>query len=450
VPTLPFAATKIQPPRQRRARLARGALEAALAAALGCSRVVLLHAPAGYGKTSLLAALPGLLPPGTPLAWVSLDEDDDEQRFFACLSAALEAHDLPWRIAPEALAGQLGHADDAAGRALTELVHALAGAEVAQGLIVLDDVHRVAGSRVPALLEALIDRLPAHWTVLLASRVLPPLPLARWRAAGELQLFDQERLAFSADEVAALAAADGAAARAAELYERTRGWPAGLRLLLAAPAGSAASRTLDREVFDFIAAEVLDEMPVALHDFLLRVSARRAPPSASTRSSAAASSRPCWKPTSAPSCCTTCSARPCSTACAAAGRSKSWRCCAAPPTARPTPCAASASCCVPATGRPPRPRWPPPRRRCCWPAARASCCAWSTPSTPCGASTRRACNAWPRWPACCAGTGSRWPPTCAPPPRPRAAWATATSRTWPRPTSPARCTRWTRTPRARR
>ncbi|MFT3818500.1 MAG: LuxR C-terminal-related transcriptional regulator [Rubrivivax sp.] len=268
---MPFAATKIQPPRQRRARLARGALEAALAVALGHARVVLLHAPAGYGKTSLLAALPGLLPPGTPLAWVSLDEDDDEQRFFACLSAALEAHDLPWRIAPEALAGQLGHADDAAGRALTELVHALAGAEVAQGLIVLDDVHRVAGSRVPALLEELIDRLPAHWTVLLASRVLPPLPLARWRAAGELQLFDQERLAFSADEVAALAAVDGAAARAAELYERTRGWPAGLRLLLAAPAGSAASRTLDREVFDFIAAEVLDEMPVALHDFLLRV-----------------------------------------------------------------------------------------------------------------------------------------------------------------------------------
>lgn len=266
----PFATTKIQPPRPRRARLQRPALEAALAAALPQSRVVLVQAPAGYGKTSLLASLPGLLPAGAPLAWVSLDEDDDERRGFVCLTAALEPFDLPWRIAPEALAAQIGGPGGGA-RALAELINALAGAEVQQGVIVLDDLHRLSAPSAFGWLQDLIDRLPLHWVVVLATRVQPPLPLARWRAAGELAVFDQDRLAFSADEAAALAAAEGAGARAAELYERTRGWPAGLRLLLSAPVRPGAGATLDRDVFDFVTSEVLDDMPAELHDFLLKV-----------------------------------------------------------------------------------------------------------------------------------------------------------------------------------
>lgn len=287
--TLPFAATKIQPPRQRRARLARPALEAGLRAALEQARLVVLQAPAGYGKTSLLASLPGSLggAGGTSsrgaLAWVSLDEDDDEQRLFACLCAALEPFDLPWRIAPEALAAQLGRGEGgghagvataaaARTRVLAELLHALAGAEATPGVIVVDDLHRVDEPGIPAFLEGLLEGLPPQWVLLLSSRIAPPLSLARWRAAGELALFDQERLAFSPVETAAMAAAEGAAERADELYERTRGWPAGLRLLLAAPSRSSSRATLDREVFDFVASEVLDDMPLALHDFLLRVS----------------------------------------------------------------------------------------------------------------------------------------------------------------------------------
>ena len=102
--TLRFAATKIQPPRARSSRIARPALDAALLPALLSSRVVLLLAAAGFGKTSALAAQLPRLPAGTAMAWVSLDEDDDAQRLFTCLAAALEPHDLPWRTAPEALA----------------------------------------------------------------------------------------------------------------------------------------------------------------------------------------------------------------------------------------------------------------------------------------------------------------------------------------------------------
>lgn len=105
---LSFPATKIQPPRARSARLSRPPLEAALREALLQSRVVLLQAAAGFGKTSALAAaLPGL-PEGTALAWVSLDVDDDAPRLLRCLAAALEAADLPWRTAPEALALRIG------------------------------------------------------------------------------------------------------------------------------------------------------------------------------------------------------------------------------------------------------------------------------------------------------------------------------------------------------
>jgi LuxR family maltose regulon positive regulatory protein len=141
-----FAATKIQPPRPRRARLlapcARGA---------GLARPCCSHAPSwcrrrpGTARPRCWPRCPSGLPAGTALAWVSLDEDDDEQRLCACLCAALEPFDLPWRMAPEALAAQLADGEGAGrARALAELVNALAGADAPHGVIVLDDLHRVA------------------------------------------------------------------------------------------------------------------------------------------------------------------------------------------------------------------------------------------------------------------------------------------------------------------
>ena len=151
------------------------------------------------------------------------------------------------------------------------------------GVIVLDDLHRVQSPAVHAFLDELIERLPAQWTVVISTRVAPRLALARWRAAGELAEFTQDDLRFSADEARALVQADQAgelAARLPELVERTQGWPAGLRLCLAALRGRAPGAALqggrhaavDRSLFDYLASEVLDEMPIALHDFLVRSS----------------------------------------------------------------------------------------------------------------------------------------------------------------------------------
>ena len=101
-PAIPtFALAKIQPPRPRAGLVERPELERTLAAALQHSRLTLLVAPAGFGKTAALTRQIRLLPEGCALAWVSADEDDQLQRFLACLTTALDPHDLPWRVCPD-------------------------------------------------------------------------------------------------------------------------------------------------------------------------------------------------------------------------------------------------------------------------------------------------------------------------------------------------------------
>jgi len=277
-PAIPtFALAKIQPPRPRAGLVERPELERTLAAALQHSRLTLLVAPAGFGKTAALTRQIRLLPEGCALAWVSADEDDQLERFLACLTAALEPHDLPWRVAPEALA-TLAQAERGLRHVAGELVNALAASEASQGLIVIDDAHRIADRRVFELLQLVIERLPARWSVAIASRVEPPLALARWRGAGELTEFRQYDLRFSEADVAALLADAPPALRATsagELLARTDGWAAGLRLSLsvrpAASAGGARSASLtQRHLFDYLAAEVLADMPAELRGFLMR------------------------------------------------------------------------------------------------------------------------------------------------------------------------------------
>ncbi|MBT9528452.1 MAG: AAA family ATPase [Rhizobacter sp.] len=271
-----FALAKIQPPRPRTGLVARPQLERDLGQALMHKRLTLLLAPAGYGKTSALTRQIRQLPEGCALAWVSADEDDQLQRFLSCLTTALEPFDLPWRVAPEALA-LLAQAEHGLRDVVAELVNALAGAEAERGLIVVDDAHRLSDPRIFSLLQAVLERLPAPWGLVIASRVEPPLSLARLRAEGELAEFRQFELRFNEAEVAALMAscttAGEAAVSAAELLERTDGWAAGLRLSLSTrPAAARARAPTQRHLFDYLAAEVLDDLPAELRGFLLRCS----------------------------------------------------------------------------------------------------------------------------------------------------------------------------------
>ncbi|MFM9888042.1 MAG: LuxR C-terminal-related transcriptional regulator [Burkholderiales bacterium] len=274
-PTLPvrFALTKIQAPRLRADLIERPGLEGALRLALAEKPLTLLLAPAGWGKTAALARQIASLPKETALAWVSADEEDDVPRFLGGLAAALEPLDLPWRVAPGALAS-VAEAERGIRQVADELVNAFAESELPRALVIIDDVHRFTDPRLFELLDALIERLPPNLGVVMASRTEPPLQLARLRAHGELGEFKQSELGFDGEEVKALLRSQGIAPqRADELLKRTAGWPAGLRLMLntgaRTPAGNATSQ---RNVFDYLAAEVLDGMPADLRKFLLRSS----------------------------------------------------------------------------------------------------------------------------------------------------------------------------------
>ncbi|MFZ5550805.1 MAG: LuxR C-terminal-related transcriptional regulator [Pseudomonadota bacterium] len=286
-----FARTKIQPPRQRSGRVARPALEAALSQALAHVRLTLVSAPAGFGKSVAVAGQLERLGDAVAVAWVSVDEDDDLPRLLECLFAALEPYDLPWRQAPESLAAAVGHSRESRRAVATQLVNTLAATEVERGLLVFDDLHRTPDPAVHEFLELVLEHLPEHWGVVVSTRVDPDLPLARMRASGDLAEFRARELQFGHEEVTrlcALVAGQGqpiaTPADVDLLLTRSGGWAAGLRLALASAAGrprgggepgigwESAGRTMDRHVFDYLAAEVLDAMPAALRDFLLRCS----------------------------------------------------------------------------------------------------------------------------------------------------------------------------------
>jgi LuxR family transcriptional regulator, maltose regulon positive regulatory protein len=273
-----FALTKIQPPRLRSRLIARPRLEQRLGSALAHMPLVLVSAPAGFGKTAAITRQLSLLPADTALAWIAADEDDDLGRLAACVVAALEPFDLPWRTSPEALVAAQDGQRATRQALVSELVNALAATDVPRGLIVLDDAHRIADPAVFEFLDALLERMPPQWGLLVASRLDPPVHLAKLRARGDLAEFRQDDLTFSADEVRDLLRArelPWTDEQMHRLLERTQGWPVGLSLALshgtrpsAAPAGSLR----DRHVFDYLATEVLDDLTPPLRQFLLRCS----------------------------------------------------------------------------------------------------------------------------------------------------------------------------------
>ena len=277
-----FARTKIQPPRPPSAYVERGPVGARLSQALGMRRVVLVCAPAGYGKTSFLAHGVARLPPGHGLAWVSADAGDSLSSLLECLLAALEPLDPPWRTSPEALVQRVAGGVDGERAVAAELINTLDAVDVRHGVAVIDDLHRVEDPAFFRFLDRLVERMGERWTLALASRTEPPLALARLRAAGEISEFRQLHLQFARDEARRLVTAAGFdTALADRVFDRTQGWPAGLRMAVGAVEGGLgewssslerALRSGERPMFDFLMAEVLDQLRPDLAGFLERAS----------------------------------------------------------------------------------------------------------------------------------------------------------------------------------
>ena len=215
--------------------------------ARGC-RLTLISAPAGFGKTTLVTGW--LAESGRPAAWLSLDKGDgDPARFLSYLIAALQ------RVDPA-----IGHAAQTMSQAprppppealLTALLNDVA-ATPQPFVLVLDDLHlihdaRPASTQIHQQLAFLLDHLPLPPTggihTVIVTRKDPLLPLARWRARGELVEIRQADLQFTAQEAAdfllRVMRLDLSPADVAALHRRTEGWIAGLQLAALALQGTA-------------------------------------------------------------------------------------------------------------------------------------------------------------------------------------------------------------------
>src|SRR6266571_1544656 len=269
-------ATKLHVPWPQPGFVPRRRLVEALGEGLARGRV-LVCAPAGFGKTVLLAdwARGG----GRPVAWLGLDGgDSDPARFWRYAVAALD------RARP-GLAGRAGPLLPGSFEGLvTALINELAADPGPDEVVlVLDDYHLVDSGPVHESVAFLLENLPPGLRVVVSGRADPPLGLARLRARGQLAELRAADLRFTAEEAAALlreaVGPDLADAAVAVLAARTEGWVAGLQLaalsLRGQPdvAGFVASFSgSHRYVLDYLAEEVLERQPEPVRGFLLATS----------------------------------------------------------------------------------------------------------------------------------------------------------------------------------
>jgi LuxR family transcriptional regulator, maltose regulon positive regulatory protein len=264
--------TKLEPPLEFGELIARPQLLQKLEEAVQ-TRLTLLQAPAGYGKTRLLTQwFHALRASRSRVAWLSVDEpEQDSSRFLAYLSTGIAAAGIRMDSAGSA----------APDEALTTLVNTLEPESQSLYLFV-DGVHLLAPAPLATLCR-FIDHAPATVRFLLASRVIPEMPLARMRARGQLLELGVDDLKFTAVEAQQFIANAGEheliASDLATLQARTEGWITGIKLACGmlrqgvAPQKMLAALTGSRcAVADFFAEEVLAALPQSVGDFLLQTS----------------------------------------------------------------------------------------------------------------------------------------------------------------------------------
>ncbi|MDT7613698.1 MAG: LuxR family transcriptional regulator, maltose regulon positive regulatory protein [Pseudonocardiales bacterium] len=276
MPFVPHA--KITVPQLPSDFVLRPALRADLAAA-DTADVALVCAPAGYGKTLLLADW-ALSSTAAEVAWVGLDRDDnDPSRLWASVVAAVAAcpsvpsdsrlH-APWVWRPTAQPEFLAEL----GLALQRLPRPI--------VLILDDVHELVDPQALHGVQIFMRNRPSGVQLVLSSRLDPPLSLPRLRLAGRLWELRAERMRFSPAEAATLLERSGlhlTPAQVEVLHQRTGGWAAGLRL-----AARAVAETADRAGFlaqfsggehsvaDYLVEEIISRLPQDIQQFLRVIS----------------------------------------------------------------------------------------------------------------------------------------------------------------------------------
>lgn len=244
-------------------------------------RLILISAPAGFGKTALVSQwlASRMKDPDSSVAWLSLDADDNAlPRFWGYVVAALQtAAPSIGRVAQAALQAPQALPIEPVLLALMNDLVVL----TTPLLLVLDDYHVMSAPEIHRSVDYLLEHIPASLRLLIITREDPPLALPRLRARGQLAEIRAADLRFTSSEAAAFLNTSQALALSepdiATLVERTEGWITGLRLAALSLQNTAdrhgfvaAFSASDRFVADYLVDEVLSRQPAHRKAFLLQ------------------------------------------------------------------------------------------------------------------------------------------------------------------------------------
>jgi LuxR family transcriptional regulator, maltose regulon positive regulatory protein len=273
--------TKLYAPPVRKEWVERAGLIRCLAGRT-TAKLVLVDAPAGFGKSTLVAQWRSGPAEARPFAWISVDRgDDDPGRLWWHLACAVQRA-CPAFGAEEVLRALRVQAPDFTGVVLPLIVNKLAALPEPL-ILVLDDYHVIEEQACHDQVALLLAHLPLTAQLVIITRTGPPLALARMRAAGEMTEVRAGDLRFGPAETAALVRAvsgvELTTPDVANLVERTEGWPAGVYLAALSLRGHASPGTFVRQftgenrfIVDFLAEEVLTQQPAEVRQFLARTS----------------------------------------------------------------------------------------------------------------------------------------------------------------------------------
>lgn len=278
--TVPIIATKLHIPRQPSYLVPRDRLVRKLDAGRQ-GKLILVSAPAGFGKTSLTADWVTQCKRESLVSWVHLDENDNAlNRFLSYMVASMDANRVGF--GESALSGLQATPPAPIDAILTSLVNEIdaLGRDI---ILVLDDYHMIEAPEIHDAVSFLIEHLPSQMCLVLGTRTDPPFPLHRLRARGELVEIRADDLRFSQDETELLLEKllnqQLPESDLKALDSRVEGWAAGLQM--------AALSMQDREdihgfvetfsgshrfIMDYLTEEIFNNQTGAIQEFLLLTS----------------------------------------------------------------------------------------------------------------------------------------------------------------------------------
>ncbi len=273
---LPLIHTKLNIPRTRTNGIVRKRLLNQLNGGVTTDgvKLTLIMAPAGYGKTTLAAQWVQQL--GRPVAWVSLDEsENDLGRFLAYLFNAIGLVNEP--LVTEII-GRLtaGYAHNSIDALLTNLLNDISSSPHCLA-ITLDDYHLINNPRIDDVVNFLLQNAPANLHLIITSRSEPNLPIATLRAHNQLQVITAKELRLSLAEcrhfVSTTMGLELPIEQVTQLDEQTEGWVTGLQLAtLALQEGVDLAQAFSgsqRYLVDYLGEQVLAGQSAEIHNFLL-------------------------------------------------------------------------------------------------------------------------------------------------------------------------------------